>query len=61
MKITYEDYKDFKWLSIYGAYVAIQCHQHLEDGKGLVLSEDMERIKKEAMAIADLESEGDAL
>lgn len=61
MKITYEEYKDFKWLSIYGAYVAIQCHQHLEGGKGLVLSEDMERIKKEAMAIADLESKGDAL
>ena len=61
MKISYEDYKDFKWLSIYGAYVAIQCHQHLEDGKGGVSSEDMKRIKEEAMAVADLESEGDAL
>lgn len=59
--MTFEDFKQIKWLSVYGAYVAIQCHQHLEDGKGGVLPEDMKRFKEEAITIADLSCEGDPL
>lgn len=58
--MTYEDYQKIKWLSVYGASIAIQSHQHLRDGRGGVLPEDMERIKEEAKAVADLALEEEA-
>lgn len=58
--MTYEDYQKMKWLSVYGASIAIQCHQQLRDGKGGVLPEDMERYKEEAKAVADLALEGES-
>jgi hypothetical protein len=57
--MTYEDFQKIKWLSVYGAYIAIQSHQQLIDGKGGVLPEDMERYKEEAKAVADLALEGE--
>ena len=59
--IQYEDYQKMKWLSIYGASIAIQCHQRIRDGKGEDLAESMEDIKEEAQSIADLALKGEAL
>ena len=58
--MTYEDFQKIKWLSVYGAYIAIKSHQHknfsISPG---VLPEDMERYKEEAKAVADLALEGE--
>lgn len=58
--MTYEDYQKIKWLSIYGASVAIQCHQRTLDGHGGDLTDVIERIKEEAAAVADWALEGEA-
>ena len=58
--MTYEDFQKIKWLSVYGASIAIQSHQQLIDGKGGVLPEDMARYKEEAEAVADLALEGES-
>jgi hypothetical protein len=58
--INYEDYQKIKWLSIYGASVAIQCHQRMIDGHGGDLSEVIESIKEDAAAVADWAMEGEA-
>ena len=58
--MTYEDFQKIKWLSVYGAYIAIQSHQQLIDGKGEVLPEDMARYKEEAETVADLALEGES-
>jgi len=50
-------YKEAKWLAVYGASVAAQCHQHYLDGRGGVTPDAMERIQEEAKAVADLEAE----
>ena len=44
--IDYIDYQQMKWLSIYGASVAIQCHQLIRDGRSGELSDNMESIKQ---------------
>jgi hypothetical protein len=58
--IDYKDYQQIKWLSIYGASVAIQCHQRMIDGHGGDLSEVIESIKEDAAAVADWAMEGEA-
>jgi len=60
VKMTYEDHQKFKWLSIYGAYVAVQCHQRMIDGHGGDLSDVIESIKADAEAVADWALEGEA-
>jgi hypothetical protein len=59
--MTYEDFQKTKWLSIYGASVALQCHQQILDGKGSDFTDSMENIKEEAAAIADWAMEGEQL
>lgn len=58
--IDYIDYQQMKWLSIYGASVAIQCHQLIRDGRSGELSDNMESIKEEAESIANLALKGEA-
>ena len=58
--MTYEDFQKIKWLSIYGASVAIQCHQRMLDGHGGDLTDVIERIKEDAAAVADMALEGEA-
>ena len=55
--MTPDEFKQHRWLAIYGASVAVQAHQNLMDGKGHVLPEDMKHIMEEAGAVADLEAE----
>jgi hypothetical protein len=58
--MTHEDFQKIKWLSIYGAYIAIKSHRQMLAAFGGVLPEDMERYKEEAEAVADLAMEGEA-
>ena len=48
-----EEFELQKWLAIYGASVALQCHQQKIDGKGSDFSNTMSSIKEEAEALAD--------
>lgn len=58
--MTHEDFQKIKWLSIYGASVAIQCHQRMLDGHGGDLTDVIERIKGDAAAVADWAMEGES-
>jgi hypothetical protein len=57
--MTHEDFQKIKWLSIYGASVAIQCHQRMLDGHGGDLTDVIEGIKEDAAAVADWAMEGE--
>jgi hypothetical protein len=58
--MTHEDFQKIKWLSIYGASVAIQCHQRMLDGHGGDLTDVIDSIKADAAAVADWALEGEA-
>lgn len=58
----YSEYQKSKWLSIYSAYIALQCHHYINiERKGMsLLAEDMKIIKQEAVEISDLGLKGEA-
>lgn len=58
--MTYEDYQKTKWLSVYGASIAIQSNKYLEEDKLDSLSSIMPIIKQKARQIADLALDGES-
>lgn len=61
--MNYEDYQKHKWIAVYGASIAIQCHKYLDDLDDDKKSLDfvMPRIKEQAEKIADLSLKEDAV
>ena len=54
----YQLFMKHRWLSVYGASVAVQVQYYSNRGD-IVDSKIMRRIQKEAGAIADLDAAGD--
>lgn len=54
----YQLFMKHRWLSVYGASVAVQVQDRINRGD-IVDRKAMRRIKKEAGAIADLDAAGD--
>jgi len=42
------------WNAVFGAYVAVQVHQHIKDGNINTIDENMYGFVEEAMAVADM-------
>lgn len=58
--MKYEDYQQAKWISIYGAYIALKCSEFMQNNKGSFLQDEMQKIKNEAVDIANLALDGEA-
>ena len=56
--MKYETWRDHKWLSVHGAMIAAQVMDRVTHGEGApVTEEDWLRIREEARAVSDSESE----
>lgn len=49
--------RNARWLSVYGASVALQVHQRFREGRGAPDEDDFERYVEEAASIADCSEE----
>ena len=60
--MNYEDYQKHRWIAIYGASIAIQCHKYLDDLDDDKKSLDsvMPKIKEQAEKIANLALKGES-
>lgn len=59
--MNFEDYQKHKWIAIYGASVAIQCHKYLDDldDDKKALDFAIDKIKEQAEKIANLALKGE--
>jgi hypothetical protein len=55
--MTFDDYKQIRWLTIYGAMIAHQVIDRQNRGLSPPDEEIMERFAEEAEAVADLHDE----
>ncbi len=49
--------KDQKWHAVYGAYVALQVAQRMQEGRGAPGEKDFENYVEEAITVADMSKE----
>ena len=57
--MTFDDYKQIRWLAIYGAMIAHQVVERQDRGLSPPDEEIMERFIEEAGAVADLHDEAE--